>query len=373
MDRTIRLAQISPNKDAYSETFIQNHKLNFEAEVKYYYGGFLPNNLEGYGFLKYSYTDKLKAWVNKLINKKDTDNHLREKALLKSFKKNNIDIVFAEYGPTGVGVLNVCKKMNLPLIVNFHGYDASMHEVVDFYKKRYKEMFDYAYRIIGVSTEMVSGLKQLGCPEEKIVYIPYGPDDNYLKINPQYSEKAFLAVGRFVDKKAPYYTILAFKKVVDRHPDAFLYMAGDGVLYDACINICKYYNLERNIIFLGKCSHKELLTYYSKVKAFVQHSITPLSGDMEGTPVSILEASASALPVISTRHAGIKDVIIDGKTGFLVNEHDVDLMAEKMIYLLENESIVKNLGQEGRNNIKQHYTVKIQMDKINHIIKEGVL
>lgn len=370
--KNIQLAQISPNNDAYSETFIQNHKLNFEANVNYYYGGFLPHSLEGYGYLNDSVQDRIKLRLKKLLKADFSHEELREKALEKSFRKNNIDIVFAEYGPTGVAVMNICKKLNLPLIVNFHGYDASMYEIISSYKKRYLQLFDYAYKIIGVSKTMVEKLKELGCPDEKLVYIPYGPDNRFLELTPLYSEKAFLAVGRFVDKKAPYYTLLAFKKVVDLHPDALLYMAGDGVLHDACTNICKYYNLDKNIIFLGKCSHEELLPYYSKVKAFVQHSITPSNGDMEGTPVSVLEASAAALPVISTRHAGIKDVIIEGEAGFLVDEHAVDLMAERMIYLLDNESLVRELGEAGRKNIRQHYTVEIQMDKINRLIKEGV-
>lgn len=371
--KTIRLAQISPNNDAYSETFIQNHKINFDANVKYYYGGFLPHTLEGYGYLNDSFKDKINLRFKKFIKAGFSHEELREKALIKSFKDNNIEIVFAEYGPTGVAIMDICKQLNLPLIVNFHGYDASMLKILDLYKERYLKMFEYAYRIIGVSKTMIEKLRELGCPNEKLVYIPYGPDNGFLELSPQYSERAFLAVGRFVDKKAPYYTILAFKKVVERYPDAILYMAGDGELYDTCINISKYLKIDRNIIFLGKCSHKELLMYYSKVKAFVQHSITPQSGDMEGTPVSILEASAAALPVIATRHAGISDVIIENETGYLVDEHDVDLMAERMNYLLDNDSLVKRLGEAGRENIKQHYTVKIQMDQINHIIKEGVL
>ncbi len=93
---------------------------------------------------------------------------------------------------------------------------------------------------------------------------------------------------------------------------------------------------------------------------------------MEGTPVAILEASAAALPVISTRHAGIPDVIIDGETGFLVDEHDVDGMAENMIKLLDNPDLSEKMGKAGRKNIFEKYRMEIHMDNLNKVIHDVI-
>ena len=80
--------------------------------------------------------------------------------------------------------------------------------------------------------------------------------------------------------------------------------------------------------------------------AFVQHSIIAANGDAEGTPVSILEAGAAGVPVISTKHAGIPDLVLDNITGFLVEEHDVEEMILKMIQLLKEPSSARIHGPE---------------------------
>lgn len=364
------IALISPNLNAYSETFIQNHKKNFEGNVKFYYGGHFPTYLEGSGHLWISSKERLAAYIKANVFQIKNIPSPEYKALEKSFKREKINIVYAEYGPTGYAIMDICKKMGLPLIVHFHGYDASMTRVLEEYRDAYKEMFKYASVIIAVSKIMEQDLIKIGCPAEKLKYITYGPEDNFFSVTPSYKTEAFLSIGRFVDKKAPYLTILAFKKVLEKFPKAKLYMAGDGVLLNTCINLSKYLKIEENIIFIGQAKHHELISYYEKVRAFVQHSVTAIDGDMEGTPVAIIEASAAALPVISTKHAGIPDVIIDGETGLLVDEHDVDGMAQNMIYILENELKAKEMGEKGRMNIYENFSMKIHIDNLNSIISE---
>jgi len=364
----ISLAHISPSQNAYSETFIQNHKKHFEANVKFYYGDYLPTYLEEEGHLGLSRSERLIRNAKKYILKKQPAFTDKEKALINSFKKHKIDIVYAEYGTTGATITSICKYLNLPLIVNFHGFDASKTEVLYNYRILYKRMFEYASKVIAVSKSMYNRLSEMGCPTDKLEYITYGPEDVFLGIQPNYQEVSFLSVGRFVDKKAPYYIILAFKKVVEKYPDAKLYMAGDGPLLNTCINLSAYMKLEDHITFLNVLSHEELIQYYTRVRAFVQHSVTAMNGDMEGTPVAILEASAAALPVISTKHAGIPDVIIDGETGLLVNEHDVEGMATQMLSMIEKPELAKILGEAGRNNIRENYSMSKHMQLLNKSI-----
>lgn len=366
----INLAQIAPNQNAYSETFIQNHKKHFDANVKFYYGGYLPTHLEGEGYLGLSRCERLIRTIKRYIFKYiDTFND-QEKALINSFQKHEIDIVFAEFGPVGATMTKICKHLQLPLIVNFHGADAFEETILKKNKESYEEMFKYASKVIAVSKLMYDKLLKLGCPNEKLEYITYGPEDIFLDIQPTFKENSFLAVGRFVDKKAPYYTILALKEVIEKYPDAKLYMAGDGYLFNTCFNIAKYLHLDKNIIFLGVVNHEELLPYYGKVKAFVQHSITALNGDTEGTPVGILEASAAGIPVVSTRHAGIPDIIIDGETGLLAYEHDIEGMAQNMIYILDNIEKTIDMGKSGKKHIMNNFSMEIQMKSLNKIISD---
>jgi glycosyltransferase involved in cell wall biosynthesis len=130
--------------------------------------------------------------------------------------------------------------------------------------------------------------------------------------------------------------------------------------------------MEANVILPGVLTKDEFLGYLKKSRGFVQHSVTALNGDQEGTPVAIMEASAAGLPVIATLHAGIPDVIIDGTTGFLVDEHDVDGMAEKMTLLLENKTLAKQLGNSGKERMKSHFLLQKHLDVIDNLVEKTI-
>ena len=134
----------------------------------------------------------------------------------------------------------------------------------------------------------------------------------------------FVAVGRFVDKKAPQLTLAAFGQVAATLREAQLVMIGDGPLFESTRRAARSFGLEDRVEFRGRQTSQEVATAMRKARVFVQHSIRTVRGDSEGTPVSILEAGAAGLPVVSTRHAGIKDVVQHGSTGFLVEEGDVE-------------------------------------------------
>jgi glycosyltransferase involved in cell wall biosynthesis len=229
-------------------------------------------------------------------------------------------------------------------------------------------MFKQAAAVIAVSKVMEQKLIQLGCPQQKLHYITYGPNDNFFEITPLYNKKLFIAIGRFVDKKAPYYLIFSFIEVLKLHPEAKLVIGGDGPLLNTCKNLIRFYKFENRIELPGVLNPEKFRDYLISAKAFVQHSITAENGDMEGTPVAVLEASAAGLPVLSTNHAGIPDVIIHEKTGFLVSEHDVSGMAKYMCKVLENSQLSEQLGKAGRENIKQNYTMGIHLKKISDLV-----
>ena len=368
--KKINLAIVSPLQNAYSETFIKAHKELIDANVLYYSGGTIPTHLEGLGNINPSYF-LLKKIVNRLIGRKMTDPRWAIKEALKdSFKKEKIKVVLAEYGPVANDILSICKSLNLPMIVHFHGYDASVSEVLKA-NDNYKEVFEYASSIVVVSKVMHHNLLSLSCPEDKLLLNPYGPNDAFQKLTPSMEEETLIGIGRFTDKKAPYYTILAFKEVVKKIPNAKLKLAGDGILFNTCKNLIKLYGLDSNIELIGVITPKEFQNELLKARAFVQHSITASNGDMEGTPLAVLESSSAGIPVISTIHAGIPDVIIHGETGLLVNEHDVEGMANQMIELLNDKSLAIKMGNAGKIYIKENFSMKKHIDVLDGLVKKA--
>lgn len=368
---TTNLAVISPNLNAYSETFIQAHKRIPDMLVKFYYGGPLPDRLENTGKLE----DKLWKsgiihYFGKLLGSRYTDR--REDLLEQSLRKEKIDCVLAEYGTTGASILKVCKKLKLPLLVIFLGFDTSVYQILREYESSYKELFQYATAIVAVSRVMQKKIEAMGCPSDKLYYSPTGPDDGFFSISPTFSRELFISAGRFVDKKAHYYTILAFHEVVKKHPDARLIIAGEGMLLNACINLVRYLKIEHAVSFPGAVSLEKFSEYLASACAYVQHSVTAMDGDMEGTPVAVLEAAAAGLPVISTRHAGIPEVIIDGETGLLVDEHDVEGMAGHMIRIIEDKDLARRLGEKGRSFIFENFSREKHLKELAQIIKGAV-
>jgi glycosyltransferase involved in cell wall biosynthesis len=177
-------------------------------------------------------------------------------------------------------------------------------------------------------------------------------------------------VWEFFEKAPCIY--FAFKEVVAKYPNARLVLGGQGSLYEVCKNLVSYYNLEAHVFLPGILSKKDFLGYLENGLAFVQHSVTAMDGDQEGTPVAILEASAAGLPVISTKHAGIPDIIIDGETGLLVAEHDVAGMAEKMMFLLENMNLAKKLGAKGKERVSEYFTQEKHLQIIDSLIDKSI-
>lgn len=360
----MNIALLSPSKSSYSETFIQAQKNGLIGTVFYYYNGAPPTKLEGKGSILIPFGDFRKRYG---LLFKDVRSH----SLKGSFKKNKIDVVLAHYGPTGESVVDVCSALKIPLVVHFHGFDASIPSVI-YKNNNYAHVFKYATAVIAVSKLMTSLLISLGCPEEKIIYNPCSPSDAFLAINPNFKKPQFLALGRFVDKKAPYLTLLAFKKVVELYPETNLIMAGDGPLRHACIHLAKQYHLENHVVFPGAITPVQFQNDLKESLAFVQHSITADNGDMEGTPVAILEASAAGLPVISTFHAGIPDVIIHEKTGLLCEEHDVNTMANHMRMLLEDANYAKQLGSNGKIHINKYFSMDKHINTLQQILEAAV-
>lgn len=365
----VNIAIFTPNRNPYSETFIQAHKNLLKGNVFFYYGKKNNIKLENSKLLKSKWVKFKLRFVRKLTRAKFSQ--LKENEILASLKENKIEVILVEYGTHAHHLLSILKQSKLSVVVHFHGYDASVHKVINS-TNNFTEVFKIATYVIAVSQEMKAQLLRLGCNSEKLKYNVYGPRKEFETIRPKFTKKQFVSVGRFTNKKAPYYIILAFNEVLKFHPDAQLIMAGDGELLNTTKNLASHFGIAENISFPGIIDSETYLSYLSESYAMVQHSITAESGDMEGTPLSILEASIAGVPVISTFHAGIPDVIKHNITGLLSNEHDVLQMSEHMIKLLDNRDLVKELGNNGKLNIKNNFSIDRHIVVLNNILHQAI-
>ena len=369
---------VSPTKIGLTETFIRAHIDQLYGNVFYLYGWDLDFKTQADVSLiqlykpKSSFLTKLKSLLPHYIYfrllQKQKKNYTKEALIKRYILEHHIDVVLAEYGTAGSFIAPVCKSLDIPLLVHFHGFDASRTDILNSFKKGYELMFSYAKKIIVVSNAMKKALVGQGCPETKLLINTYGPHPDYLNIEPDNNSNFIISVGRHTYKKAPYLTILAFQKVLERHPNLKLKMIGDGELFDVSKNLVKSLGLENDIILLGGLERKEIVKHLEKAFLFVQHSIVAGNGDSEGTPVGVIEAMAAGLPVVSTRHAGIPDVVIENKAGLLVDENNIEEMATYMLKLVENRDLAEIMGQKGKIRIKNYFSLDKHLETINNLI-----
>jgi glycosyltransferase involved in cell wall biosynthesis len=287
-----------------------------------------------------------------------------------AFRRAECDAVLIEFGHVAVQAMEACAQLALPMIVHFHGFDVYARPMLERYGGRYGELFAQAAALVAPSQAMRDELLRLGAPREKTHYVPCGVDASRFSTGaPDRSPPTFLAVGRLVEKKAPHLTIAAFAEVRRGHPDARLRMLGDGRLRGPCEDLAVGLGVGESVSFLGWQPHDVVAAELRGARAFVQHSVVGSDGNSEATPQSILEASATGLPVVATRHAGIPEGVVDGETAFLVDERDVAGMAEAMERLLVDPALAAGMGRAGRRFVEERFSIESTIARLWDVIQ----
>lgn len=294
------------------------------------------------------------------------------KALVRFFSKKRINVVLAEYGPTAVSVMEACRLANIPLISHFHGYDAYRESLIQDLSQPYKNLFDISAAIVGVSRHMCNQLIDLGAGRNKVFHNPCGAEiSDKLCATLSTSLPRFFMVGRLVEKKAPFISLLAFSRLVSDVPDAELEIVGEGPLKSSCMQLARALGIDNRVIFTGAKPHDYVLQSMAKATCFMQHSVMAPDGDMEGTPVGVLEAMGMGLPVVSTRHGGIQDVIEEDITGVLVDEYDAKAMYNGMREIIHDPERAQEMGSRARAAVLAQWTSAKSISRLWTIIQQA--
>ncbi len=309
--------------------------------------------------------------AGKVFNKQlfKFDSH---KKLNQLFKDQNYKVVHAHFGTKGLEILPYAKKHNVPLVVSFHGADASRMLKQKSYVEKLPELFDYSSAIIISSRHMADNLG-LDNWESKVRLIPYG-------INPEEfsgiaggntnGKITLLHSGRIVGKKGVPDLIKVFNNLTTSYSNLELNLIGDGEEMEKSRKLVGEFGLEDQVHFYGAVSHDEVKRQMEKADIFVLNSRVAEDGDMEGTPVTMLEAMCMGRAVVSTRHAGIPYVIEHGKNGLLADEKSNEQLQKNIEVLINNPQLRSELGKQARNTIQASYSIKIMKEKIRTVFKE---
>lgn len=290
----------------------------------------------------------------------------------KVIKKNNVKLLHAHFGTEGVMYLRLKKSLNLPMVTTFYGLDVSVIPRIPYWKKRYIQLFQEGELFLTEGSHMKKELIKLGCPEDKIIVQHLGVDLEKFTFSPRKPPEdgkiTILIAGSFREKKGIPYAIKAFAKVKENHPDIHLRILGDGIMRAQIESLIMESGISNSVTLLGYQSHGVFMTEATHAHIFMLPSITAQDGDTEGgAPVSIIEAQASGLPVISSYHADIPEVVVDGKSALLAPEKDVETLAKHLEYLVEHPDVWERMGRAGRNHVEKEYDLIVQVGKLEKI------
>jgi colanic acid/amylovoran biosynthesis glycosyltransferase len=283
--------------------------------------------------------------------------------------KQPYDIVHCQFGPNGnLGMqLKEAGALQGKLITHFRGYDSSAY-VRFMGRDVYRNLFRKADLILCVSASIKARLLDLGCEEQKILIHHSGVDTDQFAVSHVPSRNGgkvrLVTIGRLVEKKGIKYAIEAVAEALKTHPELEYRIAGDGPLFNDLLRLIADLNVGERIQLLGRKRHDEVVQLLEDADILLAPSVTTENGDEEGIPNVLMEALARGLPVLSTYHGGIAELVQNGKSGFLVPEKDAKALAEKLRVLTDNRDLWPAMGKVGRSHVEEHFNINKLNDKL---------
>ncbi len=169
----------------------------------------------------------------------------------------------------------------------------------------------------------------------------------------------FGTVGRLHTHKNHKFLLNAFQRACQAHPESRLIIVGDGELKTSLVKQAEELKLGEKTFFVGEIS--EVNNFLAIFDVFI------LPSSWEALSISILEAMLAGLPIIASDIGGVKEVVINGKNGFLVPLNDVDALAEKMIFLRENPGLRAEMGKSARLKVSEDYNIVNRIHQLERL------
>jgi colanic acid/amylovoran biosynthesis glycosyltransferase len=286
-------------------------------------------------------------------------------------------VAYAEFGFMFARVSAPLESAGIPTVVHLHGHDVTAALADPGYRAALEVGLRKAAAVV-VASDHIRHLAVLaGAPPERVVTIPCGVTLEGVSPLPwsirRNQPPRVVFLGRLVPKKHPVALIEAFAIVAAKRPDATLDIIGDGPERAAAEERAEARGIANQVRFHGAMPRREALAIVREGWIYAQHSVTSFTGDQEGFGISIAEAAALELPVVSTLHNGIPEQVTEGKTGLLVPEYDFEAMAVKILSLLSDPDRCAMLGAAGRKQVLSTYRPQVRSEKLAAVLATAAL
>ena len=285
-------------------------------------------------------------------------------------KRSRPDLVHAHFASGGRTMLPLARALGVPLVVTLHGKDVT---VLGVQPHRYRRLAEDASLFICVSKFIRDSAIGAGFPSEKLLVHYIGIDrTKFLPLPSPSPEQArgVLFVGRLVEKKGCEYALRAMQLVQRTHPECELTVIGDGPLRSALEALAT--DLKVRCRFLGVQPAAIVREALRGARIFCGPSVTAADGDSEGLGMVFAEAQATGVPIVSTVHGGIPEIVANEVTGLLTPERDHEALADAIALLLGDEALWQRFHRAAVQHIGQRFDLAAQTAQLERIYSRAV-
>lgn len=297
-------------------------------------------------------------------------------------RKYKIDVVTAHWTiPNGFIAYLAKLVTGVPYTITIPGSDVYLAGKNIFFKLTTRLAAMGAGYVISDSQHYLDQLISLDIKPKKTSVIRYGIDTDFLapfgkdrkilsRFNIKPTDKVILGLGRFVEKKGFIYLIEAIPKILEKNRNAKLVLVGDGELKDEFLKKVQQLKIEKNLVFAGAVAYSDRASYYNLADIFVMPSIKDSLGNIDASPVAMMDAMSCGVPVIATKYSGSADLVIDGKTGWMVKEKNSNKIAEaanKLLAVKNKKTLQRNTRKIAIDNFSLESTAKKYLTIFNKI------
>ena len=282
------------------------------------------------------------------------------------------DVFIAHFGPAGV---TAAKLRELGLLKGkiatvFHGIDISGRDALAHYTPEYQKLFVRGDLMLPISDLWAGRLQKMGCPAEKITVSRMGVDME------RFSQRAvkapaktleIISVARLTEKKGLHVAIEACVLLKERGVSFRYNILGIGPWETRLRTLIEQNQLDDVVFMPGFKPNHEVKAMLDEADLFLLPSVTGADGDMEGIPVALMEAMAVGIPVLSTVHSGIPELIDSGRSGWLVPEYDAVALADRLqVFANVEESELSPMLSRAREKVENEFNQKIIYQQLAH-------
>jgi colanic acid/amylovoran biosynthesis glycosyltransferase len=285
------------------------------------------------------------------------------------------DVVQCHFGPAGISaqMFRDVDALRGPMITMFHGYDISLY-IQEHGPGIYQHLFARGDLFTCPSEFIRKRLIAAGCPAEKVHKFKLGTDLQRFSFKERTLNSGgtirLVTVARLTEKKGLEYSIRAVAKLSQRFKRFEYNIVGDGDLRPELTQLIQALGVGSIVHLLGWKTQEEVQAVLDQSHIFVLASVESRNGDIEGLPMVLQEAQAMGLPVVSTRHSGIPEGVLDGKSGFLVPERDINELADRLADVISRPETWPEIGRQGRAFIEDEYDLNKRNDALVELYRQ---